>query len=62
MGTGLYICFSMLTTKQRLEFEWYKYFPNIQVTQTVYFKERCWYCVLLHITSKITIKTVLPLL
>jgi hypothetical protein len=67
IGTGLFVClfvcFSVLTTKQRL---WglvvQIYFPNSQVTSTVYFKKRCWYCVLLRTTSKMTIKRILPLL
>jgi hypothetical protein len=46
-GTGLYVCFSVLTTKQRL---WglvvQIYFPNFQVTSTSYFKKRCRYCIL----------------
>jgi hypothetical protein len=35
------------------------YFSNYQFTPTVYFKKRCWYCVLLHTTSKITINTLI---
>jgi hypothetical protein len=62
-GTGLYVCFSVFTIKQRL---WglvvQIYFPNSQVTSTVYFKKRCLHSVLRHIASNVTIKRILILL
>jgi hypothetical protein len=40
-GTDLYVCFSVLTVKQRLGVLVVEiYFPNFQVTPTVYLKKR----------------------
>jgi predicted secreted Zn-dependent protease len=60
-GTDLYVCFSVLTPKQRLLVVQI-HFPNFEFTPALYSKKRCRYCVLFHIASKITIKRILPLL
>jgi hypothetical protein len=61
-GTDLYVCFSVLATKQRLGVSAVQiYFNNNQVTPRIYFKKRLWYFVLSHTTSNITIRKILPL-
>jgi hypothetical protein len=62
VGTGLYVCFSVLTTNKDWCLVVQIYFPNFQVISTVYFKKSCWHRILLHTTSKITIRTILSVL